>query len=231
MRACSGGEEEEFHNKCWRPRRGPAAPHPPGLRHCRGSVPRELSRHLPAVMCGTWHRRVGRRCMLQLASLPLPGAGVSAALGTRARGDGEQSHGQRATHRLHPASGTGPAGLRVAGAEQDRSPVTAVGLWAVGRERQRWEPFSSAVTLLPGQGSLCDPQSLSGWRPFREQRNGSPSRSVPWSFFVHGAESFIAGGGRAALKSPFALASTNSLLFSTSRAVCFVSEPRSMSLH
>lgn len=67
--------------------------------------------------------------------------------------------------------------------------------------------------------------------PFKEQRNGSPPRSVPWSFFVCGAETFIAGGGRDALKSLFALARTNSLLFSTSRAVCFVSEPQSMSLH
>lgn len=98
--------------------------------------------------------------MLQLASLPLPGASVSAALGTRAPGNGEQSHGQRATHQLRPASGTGPAGLRVAGAEQDGSPVTAVGLWAPGEERQRWEPFSRAVTLLP---ALCAPRSLSGW--------------------------------------------------------------------
>ena len=88
--------------------------------------------------------------MLQLASLPLLGAGVSAALETRAQGDGEQSHGQRATRQLHPASGTSPAGLRVAGAQQDGSPVTAVGLWALGEERQRWEPLSRAVTLLPG---------------------------------------------------------------------------------
>lgn len=67
--------------------------------------------------------------------------------------------------------------------------------------------------------------------PFKEQRNGSPPRSVPWSFFVCGAETFMAGGGRAALKSPLALASANSLFFSTSRAACCVPEPQSMSLH
>ena len=65
--------------------------------------------------------------------------------------------------------------------------------------------------------------------PFKEQWNGSPPRSVPWSFFVLSTETFMAGG--AASKSLLALASANCLLFSTSRAACCVPEPQSMSLH
>lgn len=67
--------------------------------------------------------------------------------------------------------------------------------------------------------------------PFREQRNGSPPRSVPWSSFVRGTEIFMAGGGRAALKSLLALASANSLFFSPCRAAWCVPEPQSMSVH